>query len=67
MAADLPFQVGGVGLPVDAVGVDLHQDRNAVPGAAGCRVAGFHGKTMLRTRFHVKEGMGRRLGQQARR
>ena len=27
--------VGGVGLPVDAVGVDLQQDRDAVPGAAG--------------------------------
>ena len=27
--------VGGVGLPVDAVGVDLEQDGDAVPGAAG--------------------------------
>jgi hypothetical protein len=27
--------VGGVGLAVDAVGVDLEQDRDAVPGAAG--------------------------------
>jgi hypothetical protein len=27
--------VGGVGLPVDAVGVDLQQDSDAVPGAAG--------------------------------
>ena len=27
--------VGGVGLPVDAVGVDLEQDRDAVPGAGG--------------------------------
>ncbi|MGH3274444.1 MAG: hypothetical protein ACRDNZ_09020, partial [Streptosporangiaceae bacterium] len=27
--------VGGMGLPVDAVGVDLQQDRDAVPGAAG--------------------------------
>jgi hypothetical protein len=27
--------VGGVGLAVDAVGVDLEQDDDAVPGAAG--------------------------------
>jgi hypothetical protein len=27
--------VGGVGLPVDAVRVDLEQDGDAVPGAAG--------------------------------
>jgi hypothetical protein len=27
--------VGGVGLPVDAVRVDLQQDGDAVPGAAG--------------------------------
>ena len=27
--------VGGVGLPVDAVGVDLEQDGDAVPGAVG--------------------------------
>jgi hypothetical protein len=27
--------VGGVGLPVDAVGVDLEQDRDAVPDSAG--------------------------------
>jgi hypothetical protein len=27
--------VGGGGLSVDAVGVDLEQDRDAVPGAAG--------------------------------
>jgi hypothetical protein len=27
--------VGGVGLPVDAVGVNLEQDRDAVPGPAG--------------------------------
>jgi hypothetical protein len=27
--------VGGVGLPVDAVGVDLQQDGDAVPGPAG--------------------------------
>jgi hypothetical protein len=27
--------VGGIGLPVDAVGVDLEQDGDAVPGAAG--------------------------------
>jgi hypothetical protein len=27
--------VGGVGLPVNAVRVDLQQDRDAVPGAAG--------------------------------
>ena len=27
--------VGGIGLPVDAVGVDLQQDRDAVPGPAG--------------------------------
>jgi hypothetical protein len=27
--------VGGISLPVDAVGVDLEQDRDAVPGAAG--------------------------------
>jgi len=32
--------VGGVGLPVDAVGVDLEQDGDAVPGAAGTAVAG---------------------------
>ena len=33
--------VGGVGLPVDAVGVDLEQDGDAVPGTAG-DVGGGH-------------------------
>ena len=32
--------VGGIGLTVDAVGVDLEQDGDAVPGAAGDLVAG---------------------------
>ena len=32
--------VGGVGLPVDAVRVDLQQDGDAVPGAAATSVAG---------------------------
>jgi hypothetical protein len=32
--------VGGGGLAVDAVGVDLEQDRDAVPGAAGDLAAG---------------------------
>jgi hypothetical protein len=35
--------VGGVGLPVDAVSVDLEQDRDAVPGAAGDPGSGHAG------------------------
>jgi hypothetical protein len=48
-AANLSYQAAGVGdalvggtsLPVDAVGVDLEQDRYAVPGVAG-DLGGWH-------------------------
>ena len=42
--------VGGVGLPVDAVGVDLEQDRDAVPGAAGDLGGGHPGVQPQRDR-----------------
>src|SRR6202030_290315 len=35
--------VGGVGLAVDAVGIDLEQDDDAVPGAAGALGGGHPG------------------------
>src|SRR3984957_14537537 len=35
--------LGGVGLPVDAVGVDLEQDGDTVPGAAGDLGSGHPG------------------------
>jgi hypothetical protein len=42
--------VGGVGLPVDAVGVDLEQDGDAVPGAAGGLGRGYPGVEPQRDR-----------------
>ena len=41
--------VGGIGLPVDAVGVDLQQDRDAVPGPAGDLSRGHPGVQPQRT------------------
>ena len=42
--------VGGVSLPVDAVGVDLQQDGDAVPGAAGDLGGGHPGVEPQRDR-----------------
>ena len=51
--------VGGVGLPVDAVGVDLEQDSDAVPGAAG-HLGGGHPQVEPQRDSGVAQVAGRR-------
>ena len=52
--------VGGIGLPVDAVSVDLEQDGDAVPGAAGDLGGVHHGVQPQRRPPHAAGHMGPR-------